>query len=96
MTYDEYKTAFRDTLFAALLSGEKDGVALIYANAAVEQMLYAIALVLHNSPECDTPTKTRKTCDTLARRLQSYVSATQRMAEVGLLPNIVNRPEHLS
>ena len=63
------------------------------AHVAAEELVNALALVLHASPHHTTPASSRKHCDMLARTIQKRISTIQRVAAGGGL-NFIKTVQH--
>jgi hypothetical protein len=95
MAPDEYKVALRTKLAEAILTTGREGPGhptIVFSAEAVDELLCIIALVIHNSAEVDTPSKSRKFCDEIARKLQKRISEMQRLAAEGGMDFLFARP----
>lgn len=57
--------------------------AIVDAHSAAEELITALALVLHGSPDYATPSSSRKHCDQLARLIQKRIAEMQRASAAG-------------
>lgn len=79
----DYASRLQKAIFNAVMeeSMSEDGkTATVLSGDVVDTLINMMAFFTHTSAEMATPSKVRKTCDDLARRLQRCVSAMQAHA----------------
>jgi hypothetical protein len=76
---DKLRDGFMTTVIEASIVDNSDGTrtAAIISGDVVDELLNVMALLIHSSVDCATPSKTRATCDVLARKLQRRVAAVK-------------------
>lgn len=94
---DKFRAGLSMLIFAAGFD-EENRTAVTMSGEATEEIITFLALILHSSDECSSPTKTRALCDQIARKLQRRISEARAQAAAGGMDfmQTVHVPDRLS
>lgn len=94
MKRDPYRSAISEGIIRVLLeAGHKPGspVAMVDASVVADELVTALAFVIHSSPECVTKTGRRVVSDRMARRLSARIGEVQVLVSAGDMPFVETR-----